>query len=226
MAVVFIFAVIGMGIGAYVISQKMSAKRLAALQAAATEAGLEFSSIDSANYEPFGFNLFGKGDTREWRNAMWKRDNEMGARVFEYQYTTYSTDSKGNRTSSTTHHTVTLFNVAAQCAHLTIGPENLMTRLADHVGMRDIEFESEEFNKMFNVKCPDRRFASALCDAQMMQWLMTHAGKNHFELNGEFGIAYTTKLAPTELPSVLNFGHQFMAQIPAVVSSLFPKLEA
>ncbi len=225
MPALVIIAVIAFVVGAFVISKKLAAQRAAELQSVAAQAGLEFSATDATRYDAMGFDLFRKGDERSWKNVMWQASNPQGARVFEYQYTTHSTDSKGNRTSSTTHHTVTVFDVPANCAHLTIGPENMATRLADHIGMRDIEFESEEFNRMFNIKCPDRQFASAFCDAQMMQWLMTNADKTRFELNNGFGIAYTSKMAPPALPAVLNFGQQFRAAIPTVVSSLFPRLD-
>ncbi len=223
MGAFFVIIVIAAVVGGFVISKNMAAKKLALLESTAQAAGLQFSDSDDNQYDALGLSLFTKGDKRSWNHAMWMPANPTGARVFEYEYTTYSTDSKGNRTSSTTHHTVTLFDVNANCANLTIGPENIATRFADHVGMRDIEFESEEFNRAFNVKCPDRQFASALCDAQMMQWLMDHGRPIHFELHGGFGVAYTGRLKPGELPGLLTLGQQFRAAIPTVVTSLFPR---
>ena len=37
--------------------------------------------------------------------------------------------------------------VARPARRLTIEHENLLTRIADHLAMHDIEFESEDFNK-------------------------------------------------------------------------------
>lgn len=49
-------------------------------------------------------------------------------------------------------------------------------------GLRDIEFESEEFNRAFTVKCDDRRFANALIDGRMMAWLLEDRSRWGFEM--------------------------------------------
>ena len=38
-----------------------------------------------------------------------------------------------------------------------------------------IEFEFDEFNRRFRVKCNEQKFAFALFDGQMMQWLLDSA---------------------------------------------------
>ena len=42
----------------------------------------------------------------------------------------------------------------------------------DAVGLGDQDLESERFNRAFDVRASDRRFASALLDARMMEWLL------------------------------------------------------
>jgi hypothetical protein len=45
-----------------------------------------------------------------------------------------------------------VIEVPAAFPHLTMAREGLFTRLADHLGMEDIEFESPEFNRRYKVK--------------------------------------------------------------------------
>ena len=56
---------------------------------------------------------------------------------------------------------------------LTIDREGFFTRLADAIGLDDIEFELQEFNDAFNVKAKDRKFANDLIDQRMMRFLLT-----------------------------------------------------
>ncbi len=46
--------------------------------------------------------------------------------------------------------------------------------------MPDIRTESEEFNRRFEVRSSDRRFALAFVDARMMRWLLDQPPGNRF----------------------------------------------
>ncbi len=61
----------------------------------------------------------------------------------------------------------------------------MLTRLAAHLGLHDIEFESDDFNRRFNVTCSDRKFANDLVDSRMNQWLLVaHVPRVVFDLYG------------------------------------------
>lgn len=55
---------------------------------------------------------------------------------------------------------------------LVLGRENVFTRLADSIGLPDIELELADFNRAFSVKCKDRKFANDFLDQRMMRLLL------------------------------------------------------
>ena len=94
--------------------------------------------------------------------------------------------------------------IDAACSPLTIDNENVLTRLADALSFRDIEFESEEFNRAFNVKSPDKKFANDFVDARMMQWLLQNGKGTAFEIMGDRLMCYRRKLSPMEIVTLLG----------------------
>ena len=48
----------------------------------------------------------------------------------------------------------------------------MLTRLGDHLGHHDVKLEYDDFNRRFHVNCKDQKFAFALLDGQMMEWLL------------------------------------------------------
>jgi hypothetical protein len=116
-----------------------------------------------------------------------------------------------------------LTTVDASCPRLQISEENVFTRLADALTLRDIEFESEEFNRRFTVKGPDERFATAFCDARMMDWLIRHGEGYAFEVVGDRLLCWTKRVSPAEMVHLLGTAKTFREQIPAVVRSFYPK---
>ena len=71
------------------------------------------------------------------------------------------------------------------------------------MGLRDIDFESEAFNRAWNVKAEDREFAFKLVDARMMHYLMSTEGFG-YEVVGPWLLVYTKRLKPTELIPLLG----------------------
>jgi hypothetical protein len=57
---------------------------------------------------------------------------------------------------------------------LHVGKENILTRIGSAVGFADIEFESEDFNRAFRVKCDDAKFASDVLHPRAMEMLLQH----------------------------------------------------
>ena len=104
----------------------------------------------------------------------------------------------------------------------TIDREILFTRLADHMGLHDIEFELEAFNEAFNVKSKDRKFANDMLDARMMQWLMGVDGAFQFELSAKWLMVYSKKRDPSTLVPLLGIAQQFREHVPHVVYDLYP----
>jgi hypothetical protein len=101
-------------------------------------------------------------------NILWGKWQGVALRAFDYWFYEESTDSKGHRSKSYSRYDCVLAPVEARCPPLQISEENVFTRLADALTFRDIESESEGFDRRITGKGPDERFATAFCDAPMM----------------------------------------------------------
>ncbi len=197
-------------------------KRRQGLALAARQLGLSFSAEDTQGCLGYPFALLQKGDGRGAENVMWGWScQDTNVTEFDYWYYDESADEKGNETRSYYHFSCAVLPIAAQCAQLTLDRENVLTRIADHMGLHDIEFESEDFNRRFNVKCADRKFANDMIDARMMQWLV---GVDHafwFEVSGPWVLCSAKRRPLTELVPLLGTAEQFLEHVPRVVYELY-----
>jgi hypothetical protein len=99
--------------------------------------------------------------------------------------------------------------------------EGLLAKALKLIG-GDIDFESEEFNRLFYVQSPDKRFATALIDAGMLDFLLSTKGELGFELKGRWLLVWTAPVRPELMPGLLHVAETFVAKIPPVVWSLYP----
>jgi len=159
-------------------------KRRQAFALMATQLGLEYSPQDPYGTVSEPFPLFDKGDGRGVENVLSGTWQDLDVRLFDYWYYDRSTDSKGNTSKTYYRFDCVIVPVEAACPQLTITHENLGTRLANALTFHDIRFESEEFNRAYYVRSPDKKFANDLVDARIMDWLMKHAEGFSFEVAG------------------------------------------
>lgn len=190
---------------------------------AATQLGLQYAPED-----PFGtlaepFALFEKGDGRGVENVVWGRWQELDVRLFDYWYYDESTDSKGNRSRTYHRFNCVIAPVDAACSRLVIEHENLGSRLASALTFRDIQFESEEFNRTYLVRSPDAKFANDIIDARMMEWLLANGDGYSFEVEADRMLCFCRKLGPMEMVPLLGTAKAFREHIPRVVYSLYPR---
>jgi hypothetical protein len=86
---------------------------------------------------------------------------------FTYRYTTGS----GQETTTRHVHVVTL-TLPAYLPDLELTPEGLGSRFRKLFGARDIDFESEEFNRCWRVDCAMPRFAHDVIHPRLMHRLL------------------------------------------------------
>jgi hypothetical protein len=215
----FVVAAIGIAVGSYY-AQK---KRREGFALVATQLGMQYFPAD-----PFGllgepFALFQRGDGRGVENVLAGAYQAIDVKAFDYWYYEESTDSKGHTTKTYYRFDCVVVPIDAACSPLTIDNENVLTRLADALSFHDIEFESEDFNRAFNVKSPDKKFANDFVDARMMQWLLQNGKGTAFEIMGDRLLSYRRKLAPMEIVTLLGLSKAFLDHVPRVVYSLYAK---
>jgi hypothetical protein len=184
--------------------------------------GLDFSIDDPFDILGEPFALLRRGDERGVENVLWGEWKGLEIRAFDYWYYEESTDSKGHTSRSYSRFDCVTTRIDASGPALQISEENVFTRLADALTFRDIEFESEEFNRRFTVR-GDERFATAICDARMMDWLLRHGDGYAFEVVGDRLLCSCRRVAPAGMIHLFGTAKTFREQIPAVVSSLYPR---
>jgi hypothetical protein len=143
--------------------------------------------------------------------------------MFDYFYVVRHSDGRGGSSSTTYKFSCLLGEIDADCPHLVLEPEGLFSSIARHLGFHDIEFESDEFNRAFKVQCEDKKFAYAIIDARMMQWLIDEGGVAQYETMGPLVLCYCDRVDPEEYENLLEVFRRYRAHLPAVLSSLYPR---
>lgn len=151
-------------------------KRREALAALAGRLGLRFDpDEDYGLAERYEFlDHLAQGDNHYAFNVLSGRYRQNEVLIFDFHYQTYSTDSKGNRT--THHHYFSFFILLLPRSfpELRITKEGLLSKFAQAFGYADIDFESAEFSRSFCVRSKDKKFAYDVCNAQMMEYLLAN----------------------------------------------------
>ncbi|MEW6059205.1 MAG: DUF3137 domain-containing protein [Actinomycetota bacterium] len=217
---IILLVVIAVAVGAYV-SYQQKQKRRRELAMMAKQFELEYSEADTQGCLGLPFNLLSKGDGRGVENVLWGTWQDTAVREFDYWYYEESTDSEGHRTKTYYRFSCAVTEIEAFCSPLMIHRENVFTRLADHIGLPDIEFESEEFNNAFNVKGKDRKFANDFLDARMMQHLLHVDGAFQFEVSGKWLLCFSKRRRPMDLIPLVGTLKQFREFVPRVVYQLY-----
>lgn len=210
-------------IGGIFLSYYFKKRRREEMHAFALQHGLTFSAEDVSGIVGWPFSLFGRGDGRGVENVasgMWKEKDPVSA--FDYWYYTESTDSKGHTSRSYHRFSCATIDVAAAFPHLEIAREGIFSRLADRLGMEDIEFESPEFNRRYNVKAGERRFAFELLDARMLRWLVDFDQGLAFEVAGNRLLAYRKRHGASGMMPLIETLLMFRDRIPRVAWGLHP----
>jgi hypothetical protein len=208
-------------VGGAAVSYRMRQKRRDELALMALQLGLEYSPADLLGCLGLPFGLLQKGDGRGTENVLSGTWREMPLREFDYWYYEESTDSKGNRTRTYYRFSCAVTEIDLAMPGLAIYRESAITWVANHLALHDIEFESEEFNRRFNVKGSDRKFANDLLDERMIQWLLTVEGAFAFEVAGCWILCFSKKRRPIELIPLLGTLQRFRDQVPRVVYELY-----
>ncbi len=162
--------IIGLGIHSYYQAEQRK-KELSEL---AARLGWRFSPAKDYHWDRrlAEFACLQHGDERYAYNILTGRVNEHAVCGFDYHYETYSTDSKGNR--STHHHyfSAVVLDSGLPLKQLLIRPENFLDKIGEFFGMDDIDFESAQFSREFYVKADDRKFAFDVIHQATMEFLL------------------------------------------------------
>ena len=219
LVLLFVVVAVGAVLGAYYARRR----RQDAFALFARQYGLTYSSEDPFGLLGLPFALLHRGDGQGVENVLSGGWQGTPVQAFDYWYYEESSNSKGGRSKTYHRFCCVVVPIDAACSPLTIDEENVLTRLADMVALDDLQFESDEFNRAFNVKGADARFATAFLDARMMAWLLAHGRGYGFEVVGDQVLVSCGKIPPIDLVRLLGTATTFLGQVPRVVFSLYPK---
>ncbi len=179
--------------------------------------------LRSAPGDPLGFlarrfALLGHlASAKDIENTSWGTWRRMDVAVFDYWFAR-SSDPQVRDIESFTCASTT---VPVEWPRLAIVPAGTGSRVAHALGDRDIEFELEAFNRAFEVRASDRRFATALVDARMMAWFLGLPAGTGFEILDGTLLCRTPRHADRDLTWALETMAIFLDRIPPVIGSLF-----
>jgi len=151
-------------------------KRREAMAAAAAALGLEFRpEKDRDLARDFQFmDKLNQGSNRYAYNILSGTFQDFPVKMFDYHYETHSTDSKGRRQTHHHHFSFFILMFPNMFPELKIGPEGFFSKIAQAIGLDDIDFESHEFSRQFCVRSKDKKFAYDFCNARMIEYLLDH----------------------------------------------------
>ncbi len=223
MIYVVVFVVVVVVVLLVIVSMVQEQQRQDAVQAVAQQHGLTYSEGDPERVLDLPFRLLRQGDRQKVMETLYGTMDDELLTVFRLRITEESTDSDGDTSETHTYFTGAIVHVPlGGFPPIRVQPENFLTRAKDLAGFRDIEFESEEFNRQYEINSKDRRAAHAVIDAQMMEWLLGLGGGYEFEVVGNMILALTRAVDPPRTLLPFEIGRRFRAHIPEVAMSLYP----
>ena len=215
MPVIFVAVVVLILIGA-IFNAIAQRKRREGLFELAARLNLDFEMAEDRGIPGrFGFlKQLAQGDNRYATNVLSGTYQQNNVLVFDYHYETHSTDSKGHRQTEDHWFSFFILTMPAVFPDLTIRRENFFTRVAEAFGYQDINFESAEFSRAFNVRSPDKKFAYDVCNAKMIEYLLANRDLSIEIENEVIALAFDTRLSVEQIEFNLQRLVEIRSRLP------------
>ncbi len=147
----FVLAGIAFVVFIVVFTKRAAAKRRAALEAVATQAGWSFSgdTVEPEALGPAVLPLFTHGRARKARNVMRVSGDAPVVTALDYQYTVGSGKHQSTVVQTVVHVTSPRFSLPP----FVLGPENVLHKVGGLLGYHDIDFDSSpEFSRKYLLR--------------------------------------------------------------------------
>jgi hypothetical protein len=198
-------------------------KRRRALQAFADVHGMTYQQY-AGTLGALGqrFRLLHRGDMRLFMNVLAGNWDGIPVVVADYWYgsgpATPTSTRRRRIKGSSQHLSLAVLGVNAHCSHVAIDRQSMPITVAQHLGLQDIPFESEAFDRLFRVRATDPEFATALVDPRMMAWLLATGGDYGFEVISTSALVYGQFVEAPGIPALLDTAVGFVRHIPVVIT--------
>jgi hypothetical protein len=222
-----------------------------ALRRHAAAESLRYSDVDPAGISKLRLPSFASAHGVRVSNVLSTSDDGERARAFDFALWRERTDaddgdllkslsdeafgfgpSTGGRTTRvhSAPRSGALVRVDAFLPLCTITPASWMTRAFESVGIADIDFESDEFNRGWDVRCADRRFASVFVDAQLIDLILTldHEQRTRVgvETFGNYVLLTAGLVRPDRMVQMLRAAQRIPSLLSSVVVDEYPTAAA
>ena len=141
-------------------------------------------------------------------------------RCFDYRYSAVGNEGEDSRKSF--FLTCLVVQAPIPFPPLSLRPEGFRDHLRHAIGIEDINFESDEFNRKFSVACPDRKFAYDVIHQGAIEYLLHHSSM-HIAGNGmsvvfHFGPSRGLLPLPAAVMDLLDASCEFLDLLPAYLT--------
>lgn len=199
-----------------------ASRRRDAARAIASRLGLLYSEGDPLELLERPHRLFRKGDRRRIDTTLHGVLDGRPIALCDYVYTETSRDAQGNTSHRDYRWSLCALRLTWSLPWIEITPEGLGRRLLNVLGVgRDVQFESDEFNRAFTVLSDDRDFAYTLIDPAMIEWLMANAEDCHIEIEGPDMVLAVREIPWEQMPILAGVAMELHDRIPPVVGERY-----
>lgn len=173
-----------------------------------------FFPQDTTNMDRYPHPLFHRGHKHRAPNVMTGSYEGVPITCFDYHFEEGSGDD-----SRTYSYMCLLLPAPFAFANLSVRPEQPGSNLLAIFGVEDIQLESDDFNRRFEVKCDDPRFAFDVLHQRCMEFLLRRPDIC-IEATGSTLLFYQVPRTQTlgglrgQVQRLLDFGTGFVKLLP------------
>ncbi|MGW1344567.1 hypothetical protein ACWCOV_26235 [Kribbella sp. NPDC002412] len=216
--VVMILIAVVVGAGIFYFNYLAAKKRREQFAAFAAQNGWSYVPANNGLANQWAGTPFQAGDNRRATNVLSGAFNGHQMVAFDYSYQTHTRNSKGHRRTTTHKFGVVVLRLPGALPHLEVTHEGIFGgAVANAFGFRDIQFESDQFNRAFRVKADDERFGHAVVTPRMMELLLAR-GEIGWRVEGNSLVGWDQGAHnPVEVMNRLSLLQQVLEQVPPYV---------
>jgi hypothetical protein len=163
--------VVLVAVAVLVVRHQLHKRKVAAFMAFAAQRGWHYRERDDSLASRYAGTPFGRGFGQQAKHVLVGAHRGRELVAFEYSYKESEGSGKNKRTV-TYQNTVVALNTPAPRPTLEVSREGIGRRLLGMVGIRDLQLESEDFNKSFHIRTDDDKFAYDVLHPRTMEWML------------------------------------------------------
>ena len=199
-----------------------AAKRRESAKTLAARLGLAYHPSDDLGIARLPHPIFRMGDRRRASNLLVGTFRDRPVVLFDYEYMVDRRDAEGKQSTSTHRFSGVKVDLDIRCPPTVIRREQIGTKLANTLGLgSDVQFESDAFNRAFEVRSGSQQFAFTLVDTAMMEWLMANASDLDIQIEPGVLVVIVSRLPWTEMEALAVRTHTFIERFPRLVWSSY-----